>query len=121
MGRIAHQQLAAVSGYWKCRVQVDCFVVMPNHVHAILVMTSEPTPSEPTPEETTSQNPTLGHVINAYKGGTTRQIRQLCPITSPVWQSRYHDHIIRNEKGLNDIRVYIETNPAQWAEDRFYS
>lgn len=37
-----------------------------------------------------------------------------------VWQARYHDHIIRNEKAFYKIKNYIKNNPANWDNDRFY-
>ena len=38
-----------------------------------------------------------------------------------LWQGRYHDHIIRNERELKYIRNYIGTNPERWPEDKFYT
>ena len=38
---------------------------------------------------------------------------------NPLWQSNYHDHIIRNEKSYNRIKNYIRTNPQNWDDDKF--
>ena len=38
-----------------------------------------------------------------------------------LWQRSYHDHVIRNEQDWRDIWEYIDTNPARWAEDRYYT
>ena len=90
-------------------VDLDAFVVMPNHVHGILILTGE--------SDFTTM---LGRVVNAYKGAVTAGIRKIHP-GMVVWQPRYHDHIIRDETGLNRIRQYIISNPALWAQDTFYS
>jgi REP element-mobilizing transposase RayT len=58
--------------------------------------------------------------VGAYKAAVTRQARQQGLINSPLWQERYHDHIIRNEHGYQQISQYIEQNPARWHDDTFY-
>ena len=91
-------------------VELDAFVVMPNHVHGTLVLTGA--------SDFTTY---LGRVVNAYKGAVTARIRQQQDTDMKVWQGRYHDHIIRDERGLHYIRHYILNNPAKWAEDTFYT
>jgi REP element-mobilizing transposase RayT len=92
-------------------VQLDAFVIMPNHVHGILDIISSSIPF-PT---------VLGKIINAYKGAVTARLHAQQIVDGIVWQSRYHDHIIRNDKDLQRIREYIENNPARWAEDTFFA
>jgi REP element-mobilizing transposase RayT len=93
-------------------VQLDAFVVMPNHVHGILLLMGS---------EHSESATELGRVIGAYKSGVTRRIREALHIPDMiVWQGRYHDHIIRNERGLNTIRQYIHNNPKLWSHDVFY-
>jgi REP element-mobilizing transposase RayT len=93
-------------------VHVDMFVVMPNHTHCIVFIQ----------DDNKDFKTILGHVVNAYKGAVTARIRaQLGVDNLIVWQSRYHDHIIRDEAGLNHIRSYIENNPARWSEDVFFA
>jgi REP element-mobilizing transposase RayT len=116
-GEVAEQELGQIPAYWNGLVEIDCFVVMPNHVHAVIVMFG----ANSNNPDTQKGVPTLGRVVNGYKGGATRRIRQL--LNQPeavIWQGRYHDHIIRNETGLNKIRHYVANNPAKWHEDRFY-
>lgn len=90
-------------------VELDAFVVMPNHMHGILVLYGD----------NLAFRTMLGRVINAYKGAVTARFRQQAT-DSHIWQTRYHDHIIRSEANLNHIRNYVATNPARWAEDTFY-
>ena len=60
----------------------------------------------------------LAVIIGSYKSIVAKMIRkQLNPITF-AWQSRFYDHIIRNEIELNKIREYIITNPEMWERDR---
>jgi putative transposase len=90
---------------------LDTFVVMPNHIHGILVLLGN---------DATFKT-VLGRVINAYKGAVTARIRKKTDSHLIVWQSRYHDHIIRDEQDLNRLREYVQNNPSRWAEDVFYS
>ncbi|MBL8156342.1 MAG: transposase [Anaerolineae bacterium] len=114
-GFIAEEELRHVPERWN-DIDLDVFVVMPNHVHLIVLFQGDPaTPSAKPP-------PTLGHVVGNYKAGVTRRIQhELREIYPVIWQTRYHDHIIRTQEGYDQIRQYVVNNPAQWSEDRFYS
>lgn len=93
-------------------VKADEFVVMPNHVHGILWLD----------ESHTENTRSLGVVVATYKAAVTRTLRRSGVIDDcQIWQSRYHDHIIRTEESLNRIRAYIVENPARWLEDRFHT
>ena len=90
----------------KSNVILDDFVVMPNHFHGLIVLDTDA--------------PLLGTIIAHFKSAVTRTARQKNPLIDTIWQTRYHDHIVRNEEKLNFIRQYIQYNPAKWAEDTFY-
>ena len=92
-------------------VELDAFVVMPNHVHGIMLLLGADA----------NFQTILGRVINAYKGAVTSRIRKQQNAELVVWQTRYHDHIIRNEGSLNRIREYVQHNPALWSQDAFFS
>ena len=62
---------------------------------------------------------TLGAIIRSYKSSVTRWCRRNDDDIFH-WQSRFYEHIIRDEKSLNNIRRYIINNPAKWTEDRNY-
>lgn len=86
-------------------VALDEWVLMPNHLHGILVFTE-------------AAEHTLGTVIGQYKSRTTKQInRMLHTGGSDVWQRNYYEHIVRSEAELNAIRQYIRDNPAKWELD----
>jgi hypothetical protein len=61
---------------------------------------------------------TLGGIINQYKRVCTINARKLH--SDFAWQTRFHDHIIRNEESFQHIRSYIAGNPASWEEDTLY-
>jgi len=104
-----------VKNIWKSlpnhhSMELDEFVVMPNHIHFIIRLINKGG-SRPAP--------TLGTVIGLFKSECTKQIRTF--INNPqfiVWQRSYYDHIIRNEKEFCRIRQYIKDNPMNWEEDR---
>ncbi len=111
-----------------CRL--DAFVVMPNHIHGVLVLVahfdhagrdainrvSTPPPIAPTPPPiggvAGKHNPLLGksvsRIIRWYKGRCTHTMRKIRP--DFTWQPRFHDRIIRNDKELTAIRRYICNN-----------
>ena len=95
-------------------VEVPVFVVMPNHVHAIITIRE----SADAPGCIPSIRTALGVVVGGYKQSVTRYARR--NNIDFGWQSRYHDHIIRGERDGNLISEYIENNVARWANDCFY-
>ena len=95
-------------------VELDHFVIMPNHRHGIVVITAESYESK--------RKPTLGDIIRTYKAVTTHNIRR-AGIAGFGWQYNYYEHIIRTNhpKALDTIRQYIENNPSRWMEDKLNS
>ena len=113
-------------------VVLDEFVVMPNHVHGIVVI-DKPVDVETRLVETQDiaslrdepknkfgpQSKNLASIVRGYKIGVTKYARQNnLPF---AWQARYHDHVIRNADECGQIRNYINTNPQKWTEDKFYN
>jgi REP element-mobilizing transposase RayT len=99
-------------------VNVDLFVIMPNHVHAIIEITNQSRGCRGEGKgEVTS--PLLGKIIAYYKYETTKLINQLRDTTGlKIWQRNYYEHIIRNDKELSSIREYIKDNPLKWKLDK---
>ena len=91
-------------------IEMDCFVVMPNHVHAIIVLKQ--------------QEVSLIKIVQWYKSKTTNgyikgvQSSNWTPFSGKLWQRSFYDHVIRNDQDLNRIREYIVNNPAKWALDK---
>jgi putative transposase len=98
-------------------VEIDAFVVMPNHVHGIIVL------PDAVDRLTTKVAPALGAVVAAFKSATTvHYIRGVKTRAWPefrrrLWQRNYYEHVIRDDKALDRIRRYIDENPARWAFD----
>lgn len=122
-------------------VRLDEFVVMPNHIHGIIVLEKrveyiQPLQNqndenkivgvqyiEPTAGKSTAQGKyqhvtpkSIGSVIRSYKAIVTRWCRENS-LEGLIWQRNYWEHVIRSEETLNKIRGYIIANPAQWEAD----
>jgi REP element-mobilizing transposase RayT len=104
---------------------LDAWVVMPNHVHGIIVITGMGSPSGRGEASAVHGRPqgvasgSLAAIVQNVKAVSTRRINALRG--SPggrVWQRNYYEHIIRNERELWAIQAYIESNPMQWGLDR---
>ncbi len=61
----------------------------------------------------------LSRAIRWYKGRVAFEIHKIN--TGFAWQSRFHDHIIRDDKSFERITNYIKNNPAKWSDDKFYN
>lgn len=104
------------------RADLDNFVIMPNHVHGIIIITDKPFHGtnvgtkdfSPLPPHGTSK--TLGSIVRGFKIGVTKWLRTNTR-THDVWQRNYWEHIVRDELELGQIREYIQNNPAQWSLD----
>jgi putative transposase len=75
------------------QVTLDEFVIMPDHIHGIVILGDAAAP--------------LSAVIGAFKSAASRQIGKA------IWQRNYWEHTIRSDKSLNQIRQYIEENPTR--------
>ena len=99
-------------------VKSDEFIVMPNHVHGILLIVGA-RHAVPLPEQfgkpVSSSIPT---VVRSFKSAATKQINQTRNNPgAKLWQRNYYEHIIREDDELNRIREYMISNPAQWESD----
>jgi REP element-mobilizing transposase RayT len=116
--------------YWQeipvhfAHLQLDVFVVMPNHLHGILVIRDTPIKAQLGCNSTTEKfgKPVRGSiptVIRSYKAAVTKQINLICntKYTSLIWQRDFYEHINRDEQSLETIRRYIAENPGRWVDD----
>ena len=95
------------------RVVLDEFVVMPNHLHGIIILA--PTPAN---EGAASSAATLGQIMRAFKSLAAIEANRLLGSSGrPFWQRNYYEHVIRDEDELNAVRQYIRDNPGSWLED----
>ncbi len=105
------------------QVDVDAFVVMPNHMHGIIVLIGDGRGTAcraPTREQFGKPVPgSIPTIMRSFKSAATKRINELRNTPGvPVWQRNYYEHVIRNEDDLARIREYIASNPLQWALDR---
>jgi putative transposase len=105
-------------------VELDVFVIMPNHVHGIILLTNPKTATDvgaglkPAPTQV-GKHHALSEIIRAFKTFSSQRINQLRGLPgTPLWQRNYYEHVIRGEKELHNLRQYIANNPLQWALDR---
>jgi putative transposase len=110
-------------------VELDAYVVMPNHIHGIIVIkksfveTTGPVvsyPSETTHRVVSTRNKTktlkpnsLGSIVGQFKSVCTKRIRAT-GFDDFTWQPGYYDHVVRDEHDLQRIREYIRLNPERW-------
>ncbi len=86
-------------------IELDAFVIMPNHVHGVICLTQTDAVS-------------ISTVLRAFKSLSARAINQeLARAERPAWQKRFWDRIVRDETELERIRAYILNNPQSWSED----
>jgi len=110
--------------------ELDEFVVMPNHFHAVFVLHRRgescirPISGDHKDRPYGTLPDTVGRVIQAFKSITTHEyikgVKQYRWPSFPrkLWQRNYYEHIIRHEPELNHIREYIVENPLKWELDR---
>jgi REP element-mobilizing transposase RayT len=91
---------------------IDCYVIMPNHIHFVLHLSSEHQQKESGRDDPA---PTISRIIGYFKYQTTKQIN-----IPGFWQRSYHERIIRSETEYQRIWQYINENPVRWAEDEYY-
>ena len=104
-GKIAEECLQSIAAIFP-GVYVDKYVVMPNHIHGIIVIDAEKTAS-------------LTHIIGQYKMTVTKKIHKVDSEIN-VWQRSFYDHIIRNQADYERIWLYIHGNPQKWDTDCYF-
>lgn len=139
-GRVARHYWMRIPNHF-AHVRLDAWVVMPNHLHSILVIAGRVKASPATAssrdnlistatdssdkEAATDASPlqpgSLGAIVGNYKSVSTRRINRMRGMPGTrFWQRNYWEHIIRDERSLNRIREYIQNNRARWAEDQLH-
>jgi REP element-mobilizing transposase RayT len=115
-------------------VDIDAFVIMPNHIHGIIVLVGAAPRGRPDwgraqgqaqgPAPTDTAGLSLPDMVHRFKTMTTSRytdgVKQSGwpPFRGRLWQRNYYEHVIRDRESLKRIREYIADNPARWAFDR---
>ena len=112
-------------------VLLDAFVIMPNHLHGIVALVDVDAdgamlPPRPGAAEDwgSPRGPAAGSlsaIVGQFKAVTTKRVNALRETPGAVvWQRGFHDHIIRHERALAQIRDYMADNPGRWEDDRLH-
>ena len=102
-------------------VSLDEYVVMPNHIHGIIIINRRGMGHRaPTKESFGKPLPgSIPTIIRSFESTVTKQINKIRRTPgSPIWQRNYYEHVIRDEEELGAIRRYINENPLNWDLDR---
>jgi putative transposase len=107
-------------------VVLDVYQLMPDHFHAIVRLTKEPTNNVRPPRQNNNKKSaaaqcllphSLSTLIASFKRGVTVAVRNMYDDkTYVVWQANYYDSIIRSDRHLHNVRAYILHNPQEWQE-----
>lgn len=109
-GRIVSARWCNLPRYHR-HVELSAFVVMPNHIHSIIVIRPDST-------EQAKRRP-ISEIVRGFKTFSSRRINEMRGMPDiPVWQRNYWEHVIRDQDSLNRIHDYILTNPLRWHLDR---
>jgi REP element-mobilizing transposase RayT len=124
LGEAVHSVWGGLSEHYPW-VQMDQFVLMPNHLHGIVFLTGDETGERP------RDAIDLIELVRRFKTFTTREHRRgvaaghwpplipgRWPESARLWQRGYHDRVIRDDRELAAIRAYIVNNEMQWLLDR---
>jgi putative transposase len=101
---------------------IDEFIVMPNHLHGIVMIHgNDKKGDQPVAPTMGVKKRSIGSFVAGFKSATTKKIniKRKTP-GNPVWQRNYHEHIIRNDISLQKLREYIINNPQTWKEDKLF-
>ncbi|MBI1227001.1 MAG: hypothetical protein GC192_17350 [Bacteroidetes bacterium] len=119
-------------------LELGAFVVMPNHFHAVIIIgenayngggnaarrdamhgvsTSQPGEYQ---NQFAPQSKNLASIVRGFKSAVTTGAKKMGHVDF-VWQTRFHEHIIRNEQSFETIQGYIIANALNWEKDKFYS
>ena len=109
-GKIADKYINQMSEFYD-NIFVDKYVIMPNHIHLILLIKDSVSGTSRTPSPT---NSVTAKFVSSFKRFCNKEYGE------NIWQRLSNDHIIRGEKDYQKIWEYIDTNVIRWEKDCFY-
>ena len=117
IGEIAEKTFDIIENSYS--IVIDKYVIMPNHIHFILIKDSVCEG-----RATARVAPTVGGIVGAYKSIVANEWLKICKQNNEkmgrLWQRNYHEHVIRNEEDYRIKWQYIDGNPLNWVEDEYY-
>ncbi|MCL2753262.1 MAG: transposase [Defluviitaleaceae bacterium] len=115
IGKIIENSINQISEKYP-HVSVDCYVIMPNHVHLLLSI------HDASAGGRAMHAPTVSRAIQQMKGYVTKLVGATTgrPSDTPIWQKGFHEHVVRDERDYLRIWQYIENNSYNWHDDEYY-
>ena len=110
-GEIAEKQLFLLEDRYPY-LSVDKYVIMPNHIHVIMILNGEAAGASP--------RPTVTDIVCAYKSLTMRECKKN-GFEGKLFQTSFYEHIVRDRKDYEEIAKYIYENPLHWYYDELYA
>ena len=110
-GKIAEKYINQLNDFYN-NINVEQYVIMPNHIHIILLVSENGSPRTSTP---TRQTSVVSHFISTFKRFCNKEYGQ------NIWQRGFYDHIIRNREDYEEHMKYIYENPTRWYYDELYT
>ncbi len=104
-------------------VALDAFILMPNHVHGVIIIKDETTGvgaglKPALPAAAASRRHGVPEIVRAFKTFSPRRFNEIrASASTHIWQRGFYDHVIRGEGELDRVRTYIMDNPRKWSED----
>ena len=109
-GIIAEKYIRQMGTFYD-HLSVEKYVIMPNHIH--LLMSIRETDGCPGTGAPTPRTSVIARFVGTFKRFCNKEFGE------NIWQSRYYDHVIRNQQDFNDIWEYIENNPRKWVVQKY--
>ena len=110
-GKIADRYIHQLHEFYD-NISVEQYVIMPNHIHILLLVSDDGSPGTSTP---TRQTATVSHFVSTLKRFCNKEYGE------NIWQRSFYDHVIRGRRDYEEIAEYIANNPRKWALDKLYS
>ena len=102
-GEIADKMIRQLNDFYD-HISVDKYTIMPDHIH-LLITIQDGHPGRGVPTRTSE----IARLVGTFKRFCNKEYGE------NIWQSRYYDHVIRNQQDYNEVWEYIENNPVKWA------
>ena len=112
IGKMLKQEIEKTEKIRGGEVSIPLYVIMPNHIHAIMILNGETAGASP--------RPTLTDIVCTYKSLTTRECKKH-GFDGKLFQTSFYEHIIRGREDYEEITKYIYENPIRWYYDELYT
>ncbi|MBQ7861657.1 MAG: hypothetical protein IJ349_05595 [Clostridia bacterium] len=124
IGKIANEEIANANRKREAHfIEITKYVIMPNHIHMIIQIFNPDLFHDYQKEAFAAPtSKSISSTVRSFKAAVTKRTHDIYKTeeTYKIWQPRYYDNIIRNEKAYQEIWNYIDSNVSRWEEDKFH-